>query len=175
LKKKGIGVIYLQPFNIMPQVGDKKFKYDEEGMEAAEAEAAKTGQQVEEASPNDSFMEAVTAGIEQAENPPSEDEVPQEILDEMLAAGDQAVTEEAAEQGDAGDVAMRLFNQLFGEGFNPEDGMHQEQMDQIQGVLDENPGMLEKLSLPRDNPDRMTDSEFAMMFFRGLEPEEPNV
>ncbi len=158
----------------MPKVGNKEFAYDEEGIAAAEAEAAKTG----EPSPNDSFMEAVTAGLAEAENAPAEaaeGEIPQEALDEMLAAGEQAVTEEAAEQGDADDVSIRLFNEVFGADYNPEDGSHQEQMDQIQGLLAENPELAEKLSLPRDHPDRVTDSEFAMMFFRGLEPEEQNV
>tara|TARA_R110000751_G_scaffold255108_1_gene354613 strand:- start:22 stop:498 length:477 start_codon:yes stop_codon:yes gene_type:complete len=158
----------------MPKVGNKKFAYDEEGIAAAEAEAAKT----EEPSPNDSFMEAVTAGLSEAENAPAEPaegEIPQEALDEMLAAGEQAVTEEAAEQGGADDVSIRLFNEVFGDQYNPEDGTHQEQMYQIQGLLAENPELAEKLSLPRDHPDRVTDSEFAMMFFRGLEPEEQNV
>ena len=158
----------------MPKVGNKEFAYDEEGIAAAEAEAANTG----EPTPNDSFMEAVTAGLSEAENAPTESaegEVPQEALDEMLAAGEQAVTEEAAEQGDADDVSIRLFNEVFGDQYNPEDGTHQEQMDQIQGLLAENPELAEKLSLPPDHPDRVSDSEFAMMFFRGLEPEEQNV
>ena len=44
MQKEGIGVIYLQTYkqnNIMPKVGKKEFEYDEEGMAAAEAEAAK--------------------------------------------------------------------------------------------------------------------------------------
>ena len=157
----------------MPKVGDKEFAYDEEGIAAAEAEAAKT----EEPSPNDSFMEAVTAGLAEADKAPAEPaegEIPQEAINQLLDAGEQAVTEEAAAQGDVSDVPIRLFNELFGDRYNPEDVDHQEQMEQIQEVLDDNPGLLDKLSLPRDHPDRVTDSEFAMMFFRGLEPEEQN-
>lgn len=148
----------------MPKVGKKEFEYDEEGIAAAEEEAANTGQAVENAEAGggegsiDGFLAAIDAGIAEVENEsaePVEGEAPQE---EPVASTE--------------DVTARLFNEVFGEDFNPEDEMHLEQMEAIQDILQSDPELARRLSLPQDHPDRLSDSEFATIMFRGFEQEE---
>ena len=84
---EGIGGIYIHnQLIIMPKVGDKEFEYDEEGMAAAEAEAAKSGQDVEQAEPvlpdKDTLIEIfeVVAGEPLDEN----DEAHAEIMQQRV-------------------------------------------------------------------------------------------
>ena len=150
----------------MPKVGEKEFEYDEEGVAAAEAEAARTGQAVENAEagggegPVDDFIAAIDASLAEAESPTPEpvEEAPQE---EPVASTE--------------DVTARLFNEVFGEDFNPEDEMHQEQLASIQDILQSDPELARRVSLPQDHPDRISDSEFATIMFRGFEQEEQGV
>ena len=150
----------------MPKVGKKEFEYDEEGIAAAEAEAANTGQAVENAEagggePIDDFIAAIDASLAGAENPsaePVEGEAPQE---EPVASTE--------------DVTARLFNEVFGEDFNPEDEIHLEQMEAIQDILQSDPELARRVSLPQDHPDSLSDSEFATIMFRGFEQEEQGV
>ena len=150
----------------MPKVGKKEFEYDEEGIAAAEAEAANTGQAVENTEagggePIDDFIAAIDASLAEAENPsaePVEGEAPQE---EPVASTE--------------DVTARLFNEVFGEDFNPEDEIHLEQMEAIQDILQSDPELARRVSLPQDHPDSLSDSEFATIMFRGFEQEEQGV
>jgi len=172
LKKEGIGVIYLYTNKLnnlktMPKVGEKEFEYDEEGVAAAEAEAANTGQAVENAEvgggegPIGGFLAAIDASLAEAEKPsaePVEGEAPQE---EPVASTE--------------DVTARLFNEVFGEDFNPEDEIHLEQMEAIQDILQSDPELARRVSLPQDHPDSLSDSEFATIMFRGFEQEEQGV
>ena len=109
MKKEGIGVIYIHnQLIIMPKVGDKEFEYDEEGMAAAEAEAAKSGQDVEQAEPvlpdKDTLIEIfeVVAGEPLDENDEAHAEIMQQIvillgqdpeLSGALASGEMTVSE----------------------------------------------------------------------------------
>lgn len=92
----------------MPTVGNKEFEYDEEGMEAAEAEAAQTGQEVEPqvgALPDEGTLEEifkVVSGTEFDEGDEAHMQMMQQIvilltqdpeLSEALASGDMTVSE----------------------------------------------------------------------------------
>ena len=109
MKKEGIGVIYIHnQLIIMPKVGEKEFEYDEEGMAAAEAEAAETGQDVDQANvvlPDEGTLEEifeVVAGEEFNEADARHMEIMGQVialltqnpeLSEALASGDMTVSE----------------------------------------------------------------------------------
>ena len=92
----------------MPKVGEKEFEYDEEGMAAAEAEAAETGQDVDQANvvlPDEGTLEEifeVVAGEEFNEADARHMEIMGQVialltqnpeLSEALASGDMTVSE----------------------------------------------------------------------------------
>ena len=92
----------------MPTVGNKKFEYDEEGMEAAEAEAAQTGQEMEQrvgALPDEGTLEEifeVVSGMAFDEDDDAHMQMMQQIiilltqdpdLSEALASGDMTISE----------------------------------------------------------------------------------
>ena len=72
----------------MPKVGDKDFEYDEEGVAAAEAEAARTGQEIEAGDEEtlDEVLSDLPVEEESAEEPVEGDV---EASDEEIEAGDE--------------------------------------------------------------------------------------
>ena len=82
----------------MPKVGDKEFPYDEEGMAAADAEAALTGLPVEDVGEGDqaNMLDQIMAQLpEEGEEPPAEvagAEVTTEAMDSMLNAEEPETT-----------------------------------------------------------------------------------
>jgi len=104
----------------MPKVGEKEFEYDEEGMAEAEAEAAATGQDVEQAEPvlpdKDTLVEVfeVVAGEPLDESDEAHVEIMQQIvlllaqdpeLSEALASGEMTVSE----------FAINLYREMEGQ------------------------------------------------------------
>ena len=141
----------------MPTVGKKKFKYDEEGIAAAEAEAASTEQEMDMVGKVDDTL----SGLDIAEEPPEP-----EMADDMQPTPVEEMTEEAEESGlpDQG-MLMQLFRIVYREDFDPANQTHQTQLSVIEDTLDDNPEMAEKL---KDGEMTMTD--FALRVYKGMSP-----
>ena len=103
----------------MPRVGDKEFPYTEEGMAAAEAEAAATGLEIE--------ADDAASQLPQEEIAPPEEEVPEE------AAEDEA-------------IMGQLFEVVFGAAYDPDSPEAQEQMQQLTDLLSSDPRLTAALA-----------------------------
>lgn len=150
----------------MPKVGDKEFPYDEEGIAAAEAEAARTGLPVDNTGEGDqaTMIDEIMAQLpEEGEEPPAEPagaEVPAEAMEEVLDA------EEPAPLPDEG-LMMQLFQVVYGADYDPSSPEDQQRMSEIQSVLESDPTMAEGL-MSGD----VSMTEFALRLYRN-EPEAP--
>ena len=117
----------------MPKVGKKEFEYDEEGMAAAEEEAAKKGEDMRSA--DDSFVVA----IERAVMKPAEQET-DEGMEEDMKETDEGMEEDMKEMDDSmEEMVMSLFMELFGEEFDENNEEHQMQMQMISELMQKNP------------------------------------
>jgi len=125
----------------MPRVAGKEFPYDEEGMAAAEAEAAALDQATD-ALPNEVTPGDVTEEVA-AENPVVAEEVAPPLDDAVMA---------------------QLFEALFAEDFDPDNPQAVEMMDQIQSFLESNPEIAEALA-----SGEVTVDQFAIMLRRSME------
>ena len=143
----------------MPTVGKKKFKYDEEGMAAAEAEAAESGQEMSMVDKVDDTL----SGLDIAEEEPQQ---PEMMADNMQPSPVEEMAEEAEESGmpDQG-MLMQLFRIVYREDFDPSNQVHQTQLSVIENTLEDNPEMAEKL---KDGEMTMTD--FALRVYKGMSP-----
>tara|TARA_R100000005_G_C4929789_1_gene159315 strand:- start:65 stop:538 length:474 start_codon:yes stop_codon:yes gene_type:complete len=151
LKKKGIGVICLQPFIIMPKVGDKKFKYDEEGIAAAQAEASNTGQGMETDESN--MIDEVLANL-------PEDGDPMESPEMETATPVEEAPTPLPDEG----IVLQLFQVVYGTEYDPNSMEDQQKLQQIRSVLDSDPAMAQALA---SGDTSMT--EFAIQLYRGQE------
>jgi len=138
----------------MPKVGKKEFPYDEEGIAAAEAEAAQGDQST--------MIDEIMAQLpEEGEEPPAESagaEVPAEALEEVLD------TEEPAPLPDEG-LMMQLFQVVYGAEYDPASPEDQQRMSEIQSVLESDPAMAEGIM-----SGEVSMTEFALRLYRN-EPE----
>ena len=152
----------------MPKVGDKEFPYDEEGMAAADAEAALTGLPVEDVGEGDqaNMLDQIMAQLpEEGEEPPAEvagAEVTTEAMDSMLNAEEPETT-----MPDEG-LMMQLFQVVYGVDYDPASPQDQQRMAEIQSVLSSDPTMSEGL-MSGD----VSMTEFALQLFRN-EPQAQN-
>ena len=104
----------------MPRVGDKEFPYTEEGMAAAEAEAAAMEQP---AMDEEAALEELLAQIPmEGEEPPAEE------------AGEEMPDESPIVMPEAGTMA-ELFEVVFGDSFDAEDPSDAERMSQVESML----------------------------------------
>lgn len=125
----------------MPKVGDKEFPYTEEGMAAAEAEAA---------------------ALDQATSALPDEVTPGDVTEEVVAENPVVGEEVAPPLDDA--VMAQLFEALFDENFDPDNPQAVEMMDQIQSFLDSNPEVAEALA-----SGGVTVDQFAIMLRRSME------
>lgn len=152
----------------MPKVGDKEFSYDEEGMAAADAEAARTGLPVEDVGEGDqaNMLDQIMAQLpEEGEEPPAEvagAEVTTEAMDSMLNAEEPETT-----MPDEG-LMMQLFQVVYGVDYDPASPQDQQRMAEIQSVLASDPTMSEGL-MSGD----VSMTEFALQLYRN-EPQAQN-
>lgn len=130
----------------MPKVGDKKYDYDEEGMEEAEAEAADSGQDVQMA--DDSFVVAIEKAMGAPKKEPKEES---EGEPKEESEGDPEGESEEKSEGES--KAADLFMEVFGEKYDPEDEEHQEHMESISELMEANP--------------EASSSELVTMYIRG--------
>jgi len=130
----------------MPRVGDKEFPYTEEGMAAAEAEAAATGLEIE--------ADDAASQLPQEEIAPPEEEVAEEAVEE---------TEEPAEMPDEA-VMGQLFEVVFGTAFDADNPEAQEQMQQLMDLLSSDPRLTAALA-----SGELSVSEFAIQLYRVME------
>jgi len=130
----------------MPRVGDKEFPYTEEGMAAAEAEAAATGLEIE--------IDDAASQLPQEEIAPPEEEVAEEVVEE---------TEEPAEMPDEA-VMGQLFEVVFGTAFDADNPEAQEQMQQLMDLLSSDPRLTAALA-----SGELSVSEFAIQLYRVME------
>ena len=147
MQKEGIGVIYLQTYkqnNIMPKVGKKEFEYDEEGMAAAEEEAAKKGEDMRSA--DDSFVVAIERAVmkpaEQETDEGMEEDMKEtdEGMEEDMKEMDEGMEEDMKEMDEGmEEMVMSLFMELFGEEFDENNEEHQMQMQMISELMQKNP------------------------------------
>ena len=142
----------------MPTVGKKKFKYDEEGMAAAEAEAAESGQEMSMVDQNPSNM------IDKLMEALPEEDAPEtaSTLDEAL----EMQTEEATPMtGPDEGMIMQLYQIVYGAPYDPSSPMDQQKLFQIEDILSKDPDALEQLK-----SGEMSMTEFAIRVYR----DDPN-
>jgi len=136
----------------MPKVGKKEFDYDDEGIAAAEAASAATGEEMVEDPSMVDKVEDVLADV----GVPAEE--PEPALEEDL---ESEVEEPLPDEG----LLMQLFEVVYREDFDPDNPEHQGKLAVIQGTLDENPDMAEGLKTGD-----VTLTEFARRVYRGMPP-----
>ena len=134
----------------MPKVGKKEFDYDDEGIAAAEAASAATGEEMVGDPSMVDKVEDVLAEVGMTPEEPMPDVEPEEEVEAPLP--------------DEG-LLMQLFEVVYREPFNPDDPDHQGKLSMIQGTLDENPDMAEGLKTGD-----VTVTEFARRVYRGMPP-----
>ena len=130
----------------MPRVGDKEFPYTEEGMAAAEAEAAATGLEIE--------IDDAASQLPQEEIAPPEEEMLEEAVEE---------TGEPAEMPDEA-IMGQLFEVVFGAAYDPDSPEAQEQMQQLMDLLSSDPRLTAALA-----SGELSVSEFAIQLYRVME------
>ncbi len=140
----------------MPTVGKKKFKYDEEGMAAAEAEAVDSGQEM-------SMVDKVDDTLSDLEMPEQDIAMP----DEMEPSVDEMAEEEPETDVPDQGLLMQLFRIVYRQDYDPNNQKHQSQLSVIESTLDQNPEMASRL---KDGEMSMTD--FALRVYKGMVPSE---
>jgi len=132
----------------MPKVGDKEFPYTEEGMAAAEAEAAAMEQP---AMDEEAALEELLAQIPmEGEEPPAEE------------AGEEMPDESPIVMPEAGTMA-ELFEVIFGDSFDAEDPSDAERMSQVESMLASDPVLAEAVAAGE-----VSLTEVALQFYRAL-------
>ncbi len=132
----------------MPRVGDKEFPYTEEGMAAAEAEAAAMEQP---AMDEEAALEELLAQIPmEGEEPPAEE------------AGEEMPDESPIVMPEAGTMA-ELFEVIFGDSFDAEDPSDAERMSQVESMLASDPVLAEAVAAGE-----VSLTEVALQFYRAL-------
>jgi len=132
----------------MPKVGDKEFPYTEEGMAAAEAEAAAMEQP---AMDEEAALEELLAQIPmEGEEPPAEE------------AGEEMPDESPIVMPEAGTMA-ELFEVVFGDSFDAEDPSDAERMSQVESMLASDPVLAEAVAAGE-----VSLTEVALQFYRAL-------
>ena len=132
----------------MPRVGDKEFTYTEEGMAAAEAEAAAMEQP---AMDEEAALEELLAQIPmEGEEPPAEE------------AGEEMPDESPIVMPEAGTMA-ELFEVIFGDSFDAEDPSDAERMSQVESMLASDPVLAEAVAAGE-----VSLTEVALQFYRAL-------
>ena len=137
----------------MPTVGNKKFNYDKEGMEAAELEAQQTGQDMD-------MVDKVDDTLSRLDMASTED-VP-ETTEEVLTEEPEVTPEDAVP--DEG-MLMQLFRIVYREDFDPANQKHQSQLSIIESTLDQNPEMVKELKAGD-----MSMTDFAIRVYKGMAP-----
>tara|TARA_Y100000401_G_scaffold92066_1_gene78042 strand:- start:323 stop:799 length:477 start_codon:yes stop_codon:yes gene_type:complete len=137
----------------MPTVGNKKFNYDKEGMEAAELEAQQTGQDMD-------MVDKVDDTLSRLDMASTED-VP-ETTEEVLTEEPEVTPEDAVP--DEG-MLMQLFRIVYREDFDPANQKHQSQLSIIESTLDQNPDMVKELKAGD-----MSMTDFAIRVYKGMAP-----
>ena len=139
----------------MPKVGDKKFKYDEEGITAAQAEASNTGQGMETDESN--MIDEVLANLPEDGDPMESPEM------ETTTPVEEAPTP-LPDEG----IVLQLFQVVYGTEYDPNSMEDQQKLQQIRSVLDSDPAMAQALA---SGDTSMT--EFAIQLYRN-EPQAQN-
>ena len=134
----------------MPKVGKKEFEYDEEGIAAAQAEAANTGQDVE--TDEASMIDEVLANLPEDDAPIPEAEAPIPVEDE-----------EQAPLPDEG-VLLQLYQVVHGAEYDPSSPEDQQKLQQIRSVLESDPAVAEGIA-----SGDISMTEFAIQLYRGQE------
>ena len=137
----------------MPTVGNKKFNYDKEGMEAAELEAQQTGQDM-------SMVDKVDDTLSRLDMASTEDAP--ETTEEVLTEEPEVTPEDAVP--DEG-MLMQLFRIVYREDFDPANQKHQSQLSIIESTLDQNPEMVKELKAGD-----MSMTDFAIRVYKGMAP-----
>lgn len=137
----------------MPTVGNKKFNYDKEGMEAAELEAQQTGQDMD-------MVDKVDDTLSRLDMASTED-VP-ETTEEVVTEEPEVTPEDAVP--DEG-MLMQLFRIVYREDFDPANQKHQSQLSIIESTLDQNPDMVKELKAGD-----MSMTDFAIRVYKGMAP-----
>ena len=132
----------------MPRVGDKEFPYPEEGMAAAEAEAAAMEQPaMDEEAPLEELLAQIPM---EGEEPPAEE------------AGEEMPDESPIVMPEAGTMA-ELFEVIFGDSFDAEDPSDAERMSQVESMLASDPVLAEAVAAGE-----VSLTEVALQFYRAL-------
>ena len=138
----------------MPTVGKKKFKYDEEGMAAAEAEAAKSGQESKknlDAQPDaDEMLDEIVGVIPQEGDDLSVDKEP--VMEDSM----DMVEAEMPEQ----EIMEDLYSSIYGSPMDDSD-MSMQQMEELKLLLEAMPELSSALA-----SGEITPSEASIMIFR---------
>ena len=137
----------------MPTVGNKKFNYDKEGMEAAELEAQQTGQDMD-------MVDKVDDTLSRLDMASTEDAP--ETTEEVLTEEPEVTPEDAVP--DEG-MLMQLFRIVYREDFDPANQKHQSQLSIIESTLDQNPEMVKELKAGD-----MSMTDFAIRVYKGMAP-----
>lgn len=137
----------------MPTVGNKKFNYDKEGMEAAELEAQQTGQDMD-------MVDKVDDTLSRLDMASTEDAP--ETTEEVLTEEPEVTPEDAVP--DEG-MLMQLFRIVYREDFDPANQKHQSQLSIIESTLDQNPDMVKELKAGD-----MSMTDFAIRVYKGMAP-----
>ena len=134
----------------MPKVGKKEFEYDEEGIAAAQADAATTGQDVE--TDEASMIDEVLANLTEDDAPIPEAEAPIPVEDE-----------EQAPLPDEG-ILLQLYQVVHGAEYDPSSPEDQQKLQQIRSVLENDPTIAEGIA-----SGDISMTEFAIQLYRGQE------
>tara|TARA_R100001463_G_scaffold131616_1_gene191763 strand:- start:2481 stop:2957 length:477 start_codon:yes stop_codon:yes gene_type:complete len=139
----------------MPTVGNKKFKYDEEGMEAAKMEAEQGGEEMDMVDKVDDTL----SGLEM-EEPEEVSEAPNESLEEDVESSPE---DSVPDEG----MLMQLFRIVYRQDYDPSNQKHQSQLSIIESTLNQNPEMVKDL---KQGDMSMTD--FAIKVYKGMAPSD---
>ena len=139
----------------MPTVGNKKFKYDEEGMEAAKMEAEQGGEEMDVVDKVDDTL----SGLEM-EEPEEVSEAPNESLEEDVESSPE---DSVPDEG----MLMQLFRIVYRQDYDPSNQKHQSQLSIIESTLNQNPEMVKDL---KQGDMSMTD--FAIKVYKGMAPSD---
>ncbi len=138
----------------MPKVGKKEFEYDEEGIAAAQAEAANTGQDVE--TDEASMIDEVLANLPEDDAPIPEAEAPIPVEEEQAPLPDEG-------------ILLQLYQVVHGAEYDPSSPEDQQKLQQIRSVLENDPAVAEGIA-----SGDLSMTEFAIQLYRdqGAPPEE---
>ena len=143
----------------MPTVGNKKFKYDDEGMEAAKMEAEQTGQEMDMVDKVDDTLSGLD--MEKPEvDPEIVSEEPNEIMEEDAESSPE---DSVPDEG----MLMQLFRIVYRQDYDPNNQKHQSQLSIIESTLDQNPEMVKELKAGD-----MSMTDFAIKVYKGMAPSD---